>query len=247
MNTVLLVVGIGLMTIGLGILALTWRLRAVWQRGAARSTESATAAADALPPLDQEATSSLPQKSMALSHGTQNDLQSAIYDMAQGLVVKADELANAAVGAAEEEGRVIEDDARAKSEEIVAKAENDAQQIRHGATQDAKSTIRGAMHAASHLQAETRALKDSAITEIGSSVTALNELLATVSSLDGVDADKSVPTAPEPDRVESEPVTHSVKDDVMAILANFNYLRRNPAGSEDAHDESAIVRNGTPS
>ena len=244
MNTLLLVIGVGLMTIGLVILALTWRLRTVWGRAAARKTESAAAVVSPAP--NPESTSGLPRIGMDRSHATQNDLQSTIYDMAQGLVIKADELANAAVGAAEEEGRIIEGDARARSEEIVAQAEQDAQQIRQGATQEAKNTIRGAMHAASHLQAETRALTDSATAEISSSVTALNELLATLSNFNGVDAKPSLPSAPETDRVESEPVTRSVKDDVMAILANFNYLRRTPQGSEDPHDESAIVRNGTP-
>ena len=243
MNMVLLIVGIGLMTIGLVILALTWRLRATWARAAARSTKSAATEISQAP--EPQAPASLPQMSIERAHVTQNDLQSTIYDMAQGLVIKADELASAAVGAAEEEGRVIESDARARSEEIAAKAENDAQQIRHDATQDAKSTIRGAMHAASHLQAETRALTDSAVAEIGSSVTALNELLATLSSFSGVDATKSLPSAPEADPLESEPATRNVKDDVMAILANFNYLRRSPEAPEDAHDESAIVRNGT--
>ena len=244
MNTLLLIVGVGLMTIGLVILALTWRLRAVWGRAVARNSESAAAGVSPAP--DPASTLGLPQIAMDRSQGTQNDLQSAIYDMAQGLVVKADELANAAVGAAEEEGRVIEGDARAKSEEIVAQAEQDAQQIRQGASQEAKSTIRGAMRAASHLQTETRALTDSAIAEISSSATALNELLATLSNFDGVDAKKSLPSAPEADTVESEPATRSVKDDVMGILANFNHLRRSSEGSENAHDESTIVRNGTP-
>ncbi len=98
MNTAPLLVGIGLMAIGLVILALTWKLRAPWGRAAARSTESA--AAEVSPAPDPEATSSLPQ--MERSPGTQNDLQSTIYEMAQGLVTKADELANAALGAAEE-------------------------------------------------------------------------------------------------------------------------------------------------
>ena len=238
MDTVLLLIGVGLTTIGLLILMFTPRLRARWGRPAVRNTESVAAGVSPAPPQ------------IGVSHTQQapDERHFTIDDMAEGLAVKASELAKAAVVAVQEEARVLEGDARGRSEEIVAQAEDDAQQIRQSAAKEAQRTVRGAMHAASHFQSETRALTDSAKAEISSSVTALNELLATLSSFDGVDREEPSPIAAEPDRVESEPesVARSVKDDVRTILANFNYLRRAPEGSPEAHDESAVVRNGTP-
>ena len=237
-----LVIGVGLMTIGLVILAVIWRSRSVSGRAAARNVEPAAAVS----PSPHKESTVVSHRGFNPQRGTQNDLQSTIYDMAQGLVVKADELTNAAVGAAEEEVRMIEGDARVRSDASVAQAENEAHQIRHDATQEAKRTVQGAMYTASRLQAESRAFTDSARAEISSSVTALNKLLGTLSNFNGVDAKEPHPGALEADHAEREPVTRSVKDDVVATFGYFKYLRRTPQRSEGGHNESASFQNGTP-
>ena len=149
------------MAIGLSILAFLWKTRT------SGTKEQPEAAHVSLPDLIEEATSATaPESYSPRLDATEHARQSPIYALAQQLAMAAT--------AAENEARTLEGKATDRSVEIIAQAEQQAQQIGKRAAQEAQDTIQAAAWAANHLQGEARALTDAATREISSAVTALN-------------------------------------------------------------------------
>ena len=236
MDSLALAFGAGLMAIGVSILAFLWKTKA---SGAKEKTEAAHIS---LPDLIDEAPSTATaRENRPLLDETEHARQSPIYELAQQLAMAAT--------AAEKEARTLEGDATDRSVEIIAQAEQQAQQTCKRAAQEAQNTIQAAAWAANHLQVEARALTDTAISEVSSVVTALNGLVTKLTQLDSRspqdpqdhlrDADQAG------DEVESGPVTRSLKDEVKAVLTSLNDLRRSPSDSAEGPKDESDVNNGT--
>ena len=236
MDTLALAFGAGLMALGLSILAFLWKARA------SRGTEQPEATHINLPGLLDEA----PAATALESDGprveeTEHVLQSPIYELAQQLAMAAT--------AAEKEARTLEGKATDKSMEIIAQAEEEAQRIGKRAAQKAQETVQAATWAANLLQVEARTLTDTAISEIGSSVTALNGLVTKLTHLNGRSPGDSEDHLRDADRagddVEPGPVTRSLKDEVKAVLTSLNDLRRAPNDSAEGPKDESDINSGT--
>ncbi len=236
MDTLALAFGAGLMAVGLSILAFLWKTRA------SGAKEQPEAARISLPdPLDEAPASTALERDRPRVDETEHVLQSPIYELAQQLAMAAT--------AAEKDARALEGKATDRSTEIVAQAEQQAQQIGKRAAKEAQDTIQAAAWAANHLQAEARTLTDTAISEVSSAVTALNGLVTKLTQLDSHSPGNSQDHPREADRagddVEPGPVTRSLKDEVKAVLTSLNDLRRAPNNSDEGPKDESDVNNGT--
>ena len=236
MDTLALAFGAGLMAVGLSILAFLWKTRA------SGAKEQPKTARNSLPdPLDEAPASIALERDRPRVDETEHVLQSPIYELAQQLAMAAT--------AAEKDARALEGKATDRSTEIVAQAEQQAQQIGKRAAKEAQDTIQAAAWAANHLQAEARTLTDTAISEVSSAATALNGLVTKLTQLDSHSPRNSEDHLREADRagddVEPGPVTRSLKDEVKAVLTSLNDLRRSPSDSAEGPKDESDVNNGT--
>ncbi len=236
MEILALAFGAGLMTIGVSILVFLWKTKA------SGAKEQPKAVHVSLPaPRDDAPSATAPENDRPLLDETEHARQSPIYELAQQLAMAAT--------AAEKEARTLEGEATDRSAEIIAHAEQQAQQIGKRAAQGAQETIQAAAWAANHLQAEARALTDTAIDEVGSAVTALNGLVTKLTQLDsrspGDSQDHLTDAERKGDEVEPGPVTRSLKDEVKAVLTTLNDLRRSPSDSAESPKDESDVNNGT--
>ncbi len=252
MDTLALVFGACLIAIGLSILAFLWKTRAFGakeQREAAHislldpldEAPSATAPENGSPRLDEAPSATVPENDSPRVDEREHVSQSPIYELAQQLAMAAT--------AAEKEARTLEGKATDRSMEIVAQAEQQAQQIGKRAAQEAQETIQAAAWAAKHLQGEARTLTDTAISEVSSAVTALNGLVTKLTQLDSRSPGNSQDHLRDADRagdgVEPGLVTRSLKDEVKAVLTSLNDLRRAPNDSADGSEDESDINNGT--
>ena len=236
MDTFALTFGTGLMAIGLSVLAFLWKTRA------SRATEQPEAEHINLPgPLDEAPSAIALETDRPRVDETEHAHQSPIYELAQQLAMAAT--------AAEKEARTLEGRATDRSMEIIAQAEQEAQRTGKRAAQEAQQTVQAAVRVANHLQVEARTLTDSATSEIGSAVTALNGLVTKLTQLNDrspADSQDHLRAADRAsDDVEPDSVTRSLKDEVKAVLTSLNDLRRAPNDSAEGRKDESDLNNGT--
>ncbi len=236
METLALAFGAGLMAVGLSILAFLWKTKA---SGAKEQPEAARVSAPGL--LEEAPAAAALETDGPRIDETEHARQSPIYELAR-------QLATAAT-AAEKDARNLEGAATDRSMEIIAQAEQQAQQIGKRAAQEAQQTVQAAVWAANHLQVEARALTDAAIGEVSSAATALNGLVTKLTQLDSRSPAGSQDHLQDADRagdeVEPGPATRGLKDEVKAVLASLNDLRRSPSDSADGSEDESDISNGT--